>query len=96
MCVFFCPYLWIFFGTPFFACLCFWTLNSKKNMWCQKKSVGLTEGGESHNGDDDSSDSEGDEPSLSQEPKTPRNPSTGGGSQPGSTVHRPRGTQLFL
>ncbi|KAG7214326.1 hypothetical protein INR49_023143 [Caranx melampygus] len=39
------------------------------------------EGGESHNGDDDSSESDGDEPSLSQEPKAPRNPSTGGGSQ---------------
>uniref|UniRef100_H3DD36 WD repeat and FYVE domain containing 3 n=1 Tax=Tetraodon nigroviridis TaxID=99883 RepID=H3DD36_TETNG len=49
------------------------------------------EGGETHNGDDDSSDSDGDEPSLNQEPKAPRNPSTGGGSQPGSTVHRPRG-----
>lgn len=56
----------------------------------------LSEGGESHNGDDDSSDSDGDEPSLSQEPKAPRNPSTGGGSQPGSTVHRPRGAQLTL
>lgn len=57
----------------------------------------LTEGGESHNGDEDSSESDGDEPSLSQEPKAPRNPSTGGGSQPGSTVHRPRGTnQHFL
>lgn len=53
---------------------------------------GLTEGGESHNGDDDSSESDGDEPSLSQEPKVPRNPSTGG-SQPGSAVHRPRGAQ---
>ncbi|XP_035766605.1 WD repeat and FYVE domain-containing protein 3 [Neolamprologus brichardi] len=49
------------------------------------------EGGESHNGDDDSSESDADEPSLSQEPRAPRNPSTGGGSQPGSTVHRPRG-----
>ncbi|XP_054466267.1 WD repeat and FYVE domain-containing protein 3 [Anoplopoma fimbria] len=49
------------------------------------------EGGESHNGDEDSSESDGDEPSLSQEPKAPHNPSTGGGSQPGSTVHRPRG-----
>ncbi|XP_035514187.1 WD repeat and FYVE domain-containing protein 3 [Morone saxatilis] len=49
------------------------------------------EGGVAHNGDDDSSESDGDEPSLSQEPKVPRNPSTGGGSQPGSTVHRPRG-----
>uniref|UniRef100_A0A3Q3MNA9 FYVE-type domain-containing protein n=1 Tax=Labrus bergylta TaxID=56723 RepID=A0A3Q3MNA9_9LABR len=47
--------------------------------------------GENHNADDDSSESDGDEPSLSQEPKAPRNPSTGGGSQPGSTVHRPRG-----
>ncbi|XP_014875938.1 WD repeat and FYVE domain-containing protein 3-like, partial [Poecilia latipinna] len=45
------------------------------------------EGGESHNGDDDSSESEGEEPAA------PRNPSTGGGSgsQPGSAVHRPRG-----
>uniref|UniRef100_A0A3Q1EAZ6 FYVE zinc finger domain-containing protein n=1 Tax=Acanthochromis polyacanthus TaxID=80966 RepID=A0A3Q1EAZ6_9TELE len=42
-----------------------------------------------HNGDDDSSESDGDEPC--QEPRAPRNPSTGGGSQPGSTVHRPRG-----
>lgn len=50
------------------------------------------EGGDSQNGDDDSSDSEADEPSLSQEPKAPSNPSTGGGSQPGSAVHRPRGT----
>uniref|UniRef100_A0A3B3VSD3 FYVE-type domain-containing protein n=1 Tax=Poecilia latipinna TaxID=48699 RepID=A0A3B3VSD3_9TELE len=43
--------------------------------------------GESHNGDDDSSESEGEEPAA------PRNPSTGGGSgsQPGSAVHRPRG-----
>ncbi|PWA17040.1 hypothetical protein CCH79_00013244 [Gambusia affinis] len=45
------------------------------------------EGSESHNGDDDSSESEG------EEPVAPRNPSTGGGSgsQPGSAVHRPRG-----
>ncbi|XP_054630463.1 WD repeat and FYVE domain-containing protein 3 isoform X3 [Dunckerocampus dactyliophorus] len=56
------------------------------------------EGGDRHNGtgsaangDDDSSESDGDEASLSQEHKTPRNPSSGGGSQPGSTVHRPRG-----
>uniref|UniRef100_A0A3P9J0T7 WD repeat and FYVE domain containing 3 n=1 Tax=Oryzias latipes TaxID=8090 RepID=A0A3P9J0T7_ORYLA len=47
--------------------------------------------GENHNADDDSSESDGDEPSLSQESRTPRNPSTGGGSQPGSAVHRPRG-----
>lgn len=55
--------------------------------------IHLTEGGETHNGDEDSSESDGDEPSLSQEPKAPRNPSTGGGSQPGSAVHKPRGTQ---
>ena len=60
-------------------------------------SLGPPEGGESHNGDDDSSESDGDEPSLSQEPRAPRNPSTGGGSsQPGSAVHRPRGTQLHF
>uniref|UniRef100_A0A3P9L505 WD repeat and FYVE domain containing 3 n=1 Tax=Oryzias latipes TaxID=8090 RepID=A0A3P9L505_ORYLA len=47
--------------------------------------------GENHNADDDSSESDGDEPSLSQESRPPRNPSTGGGSQPGSAVHRPRG-----
>uniref|UniRef100_A0A3B3CMY5 FYVE-type domain-containing protein n=1 Tax=Oryzias melastigma TaxID=30732 RepID=A0A3B3CMY5_ORYME len=47
--------------------------------------------GENHNGEDDSSESDGDEPSLSQESRPPRNPSTGGGSQPGSAVHRPRG-----
>lgn len=51
----------------------------------------FSEGGESQNGDEDSSESDGDESSLTQEPKTLRNPSTGG-SQPGSTVHRPRGT----
>ncbi|CAL9708759.1 unnamed protein product [Knipowitschia caucasica] len=45
------------------------------------------EGSESHNGEEDSSESEGEEA----EAKPPRNPSTGGGSQPGSTVHRPRG-----
>ncbi|XP_023814561.1 WD repeat and FYVE domain-containing protein 3 isoform X4 [Oryzias latipes] len=50
------------------------------------------EGGENHNAaDDDSSESDGDEPSLSQESRPPRDPSTGGGSQPGSAVHRPRG-----
>lgn len=54
------------------------------------------EGGESQNGEDDSSDSEADEPSLSQEPKAPSNPSTSGGSQPGSAVHRPRGTTAAL
>ncbi|KAF6721070.1 WD repeat and FYVE domain-containing protein 3 [Oryzias melastigma] len=48
-------------------------------------------GGENHNGEDDSSESDGDEPSLSQESRPQRNPSTGGGSQPGSAVHRPRG-----
>uniref|UniRef100_H2MQV2 WD repeat and FYVE domain containing 3 n=1 Tax=Oryzias latipes TaxID=8090 RepID=H2MQV2_ORYLA len=48
--------------------------------------------GENHNAaDDDSSESDGDEPSLSQESRPPRDPSTGGGSQPGSAVHRPRG-----
>lgn len=50
-----------------------------------------TEGGESHNGDDDSSESDVDEPSLTQETKETGNPSTGGGSQPGSATHRPRG-----
>ncbi|XP_024909182.1 WD repeat and FYVE domain-containing protein 3 isoform X1 [Cynoglossus semilaevis] len=49
------------------------------------------EGGESHNGDDDSSESDVDEPSLTQETKETGNPSTGGGSQPGSATHRPRG-----
>lgn len=32
---------------------------------------------------------------MNQEPKAPQNPSTGGGSQPSSTVHRPRGTWLL-
>ncbi|XP_010779437.1 WD repeat and FYVE domain-containing protein 3-like [Notothenia coriiceps] len=48
------------------------------------------EGGVSQNGEEDSSESDGDEPSLSQEPKAPHNPSAGG-SQPVSAVHRPRG-----
>lgn len=61
-----------------------------------KCAIVFAEGGESQNGDDDSSDSEADEPSLSQEPKAPSNPSTGGGSQPGSAVHRPRGTAAAL
>uniref|UniRef100_A0A8C6TMU2 FYVE-type domain-containing protein n=1 Tax=Neogobius melanostomus TaxID=47308 RepID=A0A8C6TMU2_9GOBI len=53
--------------------------------------LGEPDGSESHNGEDDSSESEGEEPSLEPESKPPRNPSTGGGSQPGSAVHRPRG-----
>lgn len=70
--------------------------SSRDCLSCQMNS---SEGSESHNGgggDDDSSESDADEPSLSQEPKAPRNPSTGGGSQPGSAVHRPRGRQLSV
>ncbi|CAG5919009.1 unnamed protein product [Menidia menidia] len=52
------------------------------------------EGGESHNGDDDSSESDGDEPSLSREPRVPRTPLTSGGSQLGSTVHRHGGPSV--
>ncbi|XP_027889562.1 WD repeat and FYVE domain-containing protein 3 isoform X1 [Xiphophorus couchianus] len=45
------------------------------------------EGAESNNGDDDSSESEGEEPAALRNPST----SGGSGSQPGSAVHRPRG-----
>lgn len=54
--------------------------------------VCVAEGAENHNGEDDSSESDADDPGPVQEPKAPRNPSTGGGSQPGSAVHRARGT----
>ncbi|XP_045551374.1 WD repeat and FYVE domain-containing protein 3 isoform X1 [Salmo salar] len=54
----------------------------------------LAEGPESQNADDDSSESDGDEPCLSTEskPSPLPNAAAGGGSasQPGSTVHRPK------
>ncbi|KAM6959381.1 WD repeat and FYVE domain-containing protein 3 [Aplochiton taeniatus] len=46
------------------------------------------EGREAHNGDDDSSDSDGEEARLILEAKAP--PCGSAGSQPGSTVHRPK------
>ncbi|XP_028980419.2 WD repeat and FYVE domain-containing protein 3 isoform X4 [Esox lucius] len=66
--------------------------------------VKLAEGPETHNGDDDSSESDGDEPSLSTDSKPSPRPHSaatagggagsaegGSGSQPGSAVHRPKG-----
>ncbi|KAG7271513.1 hypothetical protein CRUP_007502, partial [Coryphaenoides rupestris] len=50
------------------------------------------EGAENHQGEEESSESDGDEPSLNQEPKTPPTSSNGGDSHPGSSVHRPKGS----
>jgi len=55
-------------------------------------SIPPVEGAENQQGEEESSESDGDEPSLNQEPKTPPTSSNGGDSHPGSAVHRPKGT----
>ena len=48
-----------------------------------------------HQGEEESSESDGDEPSLHQEPKTPPTAANAGDSHPGSAVHRPKGTHIL-
>ena len=58
-------------------------------------SVPPAEGAVTHQGEEESSESDGDEPSLNPEPKTPPSASNAGDSHPGSAVHRPKGTQRY-